>query len=72
VPASKVSLNSDATPTAGSWWIFLAGLVIFILFQTGLVLEVQLLRVLPPEADDAYCYIYNAIQLSEGFITQSI
>lgn len=64
--AANLNLNSNSTPTK-DWWIFLAGLAIFILFQTGLVLEVQLTRVLPPEADDAYCYIYNAIQLRQGF-----
>jgi hypothetical protein len=67
MPDTNGSLNSDTTTTKGSWWIFLAGLVIFIIFQTGLVLEVQLVRVLPPESDDAYLYIYNAVQLRQGF-----
>lgn len=67
MPDTNRSLNSEATPSKGSWWIFFAGLLIFIIFQTGLILEAQLARVHPPETDDAYCYIYNAIQLSQGF-----
>jgi hypothetical protein len=64
--ASQARLKPDSGPDY-SRWIFLAGLVLFILFQTGLVLEVQLSRNLPPEAKDAYRYIYNAVHLSEGF-----
>ena len=67
MPSTKTSLNPDSPPTKASWRIFGVGLAIFILCQTGLVLDVQLSRVLPPEADDAYCYIYNAIQLRQGF-----
>jgi hypothetical protein len=65
VSASCPRATSDSRTYA--WWIFLAGLILFIVFQTGLVLSVQLARTLPPEADDAYCYIYNAIQLRQGF-----
>jgi hypothetical protein len=65
--ASYARASSDSSPSPYSWWIFLAGLVLFLVFQTGLVLEVQLSRVLPPEAKDAYRYIYNAVQLREGF-----
>ena len=43
------------------------GLALFLAFQTGLVLDVQLSRALPPEAKDAYRYIYSAVQLREGF-----
>jgi hypothetical protein len=35
--------------------------------QTGLVLEVQWRRTLPPEAKDAYRYIFSAVELHEGF-----
>jgi hypothetical protein len=59
--------EKSALPSLGSWWIFLAGLVIFLVFQTGLVLEVQLSRALPPEAKDAYRYIFSAVQLPRGF-----
>ncbi|MFZ2087567.1 MAG: hypothetical protein WAU47_03245, partial [Desulfobaccales bacterium] len=64
--ASHARARSDPG-MSGSWWVFLAGFIIFVVCQTGLVLEVQLRRHLPPEADDAYCYIYNAIQLRAGF-----
>jgi hypothetical protein len=66
VSASSPRETSNSSP-AYAWWIFLAGLVIFVVFQTGLVLDVQLSRKLPPEAKDAYRYIYNAVQLREGF-----
>ncbi len=63
-PATR-SPSDSGNP--GSWWVLAAGLLFFIAFQTGLVLEVQLRRHLPAEADDAYCYIYNAMQLRSGF-----
>jgi hypothetical protein len=59
--------EKSAIASLGSWWIFIAGLVIFLVFQTGLVLEVQLSRALPPEAKDAYRYIFSAVQLPRGF-----
>jgi hypothetical protein len=64
VPAARVA-STGGSP--GSWWIFGAGLVLFLVFQTGLVLDVQLSRALPPEAKDAYRYIYSALQLRQGF-----
>jgi hypothetical protein len=63
--ASPARATSESSPYA--WWIFLAGLVLFLIFQTGLVIEVNLSRVLPPEAKDAYRYIFNAVEMREGF-----
>ena len=51
----------------GAWWVFAGGLLLFLLFQTGMVVEVELSRLLPPEAKDAYRYIYSAVQMREGF-----
>ncbi len=56
-----------AGATRGAWWVFAAGLLLLLIFQTGLVVEVELSRLLPPEAKDAYRYIYSAVQMREGF-----
>lgn len=49
------------------WIIFLLGLGIFLWFKLGLLLEVNYSRALPPEVDDAYCYIIKTTQIQECF-----